>query len=100
MFWADLAFYHQARVTQNWLHPNYILFLPKHDNSSNLPLTRPIEDFWGHLSHKDEEGSRNICSNDSEPKGDVRNRKLRVVEMQGSLYLITKPLIITICRLK
>jgi len=51
IFWPDLASCHYAKKTQEWLQTRNINFVPKRANPPNLPQARPIENFWGMLSH-------------------------------------------------
>lgn len=52
MFWPDLASAHYARATLDWLEARNIPYVPRIDNSPNVPQARPIETFWARLAQK------------------------------------------------
>ena len=52
VFWPDQASVHYAKEVQDYLNTKEIPFVPKNLNPSNMPKTRPIEDFWGFLKAK------------------------------------------------
>jgi len=52
VFWPDQASAHYAKEVQDYLNTKEIPFVPKNLNPSNMPKTRPIEDFWGFLKAK------------------------------------------------
>ena len=56
VFLPDFASSHYANSVQNYLKEKNIRYVPKEDNSANLPNSRPIEDFWGNLKRKVYEG--------------------------------------------
>ena len=49
MFWPDLSSSHYANEVVSFLDANNIKYLPKGKNPPNVPVARPIEDFWGQL---------------------------------------------------
>ncbi|KAJ8959150.1 hypothetical protein NQ318_022411 [Aromia moschata] len=48
----DLASYHYAIITRDWLATNVSNFVPKTDNPPHVPQARPVEELWSHLSRK------------------------------------------------
>ena len=52
MFWPDLASSHYAKKTLNWLTEQSIPYVPRKDNTPNVPQARPIGDFWSVLKRK------------------------------------------------
>ena len=51
LFWPDKASSHYAKKVIDHLGEQNIDFVPKVNNPTNLPQCRPIEDFFGYLSH-------------------------------------------------
>ena len=50
VFWPDKASSHYAKNTINLLNEEFVEFVEKIHNPTNLPQCRPIEDFFGYLS--------------------------------------------------
>ncbi|XP_065653066.1 uncharacterized protein LOC136080378 [Hydra vulgaris] len=55
LFWPDLASSHYSKDSLNWMD-QYVYYVDKESNPSNVPQARPIENFWGHLAQKVYEG--------------------------------------------
>ena len=55
IFWPDLASCHHSKQTVGWMDEN-VKFVPKYINPPNVPQARPIENFWGCLAQKVNEG--------------------------------------------
>ncbi|XP_065662569.1 uncharacterized protein LOC136085209 [Hydra vulgaris] len=51
LFWPDLASSHYSKDSLNWMD-QYVYYVDKESNPSNVPQARPIENFWGHLAQK------------------------------------------------
>ena len=47
VFWPDLAATHYARDTLDLLDTAHVPVVTREENPPNVPLLRPIEDFWG-----------------------------------------------------
>ena len=50
LFWPDKASSHYAGTTRQFLEKNTIDFVPRDNNPTNLPQSRPIEDLFEQLA--------------------------------------------------
>ena len=56
IFLSDKASSNYSKLVVNWTKENGLKMIPKVDNSTNIPQTRPIRNLWGLLSAKMYEG--------------------------------------------
>ena len=57
IFWPDKDSAHYARITTDYLDANGINYVSKEDNPTEVPQCRLVEDFFGLLSTRVNEGN-------------------------------------------
>lgn len=46
LFWPDLARFHYAARTREWMEAHGVQYVDKNMNPLNYPEVRPIEEYW------------------------------------------------------